>query len=113
MLTEWSIESACKAFTVRIEKPLAIVDQHSCPEPDVAWVARRSYFDRHPFPAEVRLLIEISNASVTFDRTEKRDLYAAAVLSCSGTANRRFARSTHCPFCLAASVHPPPGRRLA
>jgi len=77
-LTEWSVEQTKRQFTVRIEKPLLIPKANSCPEPDIAWVTRRRYIDRHPLPDEVQLLIEVSYSSVDFDRTEKLSLYAEA-----------------------------------
>ena len=78
LLEEWSHEVVQKSFRIRIEKPLDIPGKQSCPEPDVAWVKRGSYFDRHPSGDEVFLLIEVSDSSAHFDRTEKRDLYADA-----------------------------------
>ena len=80
-LTEWSIRQSNGDFTIRIEKPIRIPDRHSCPEPDVTWVTRRRYIDRHPVSEEVYLLIEVSYSSVKFDRTEKQQLYAASKIS--------------------------------
>jgi Uma2 family endonuclease len=77
-LNEWSFEQTKRRFTIRIEKPLLIPNVNSCPEPDIAWVTRRRYADRHPLPDEVQLLIEVSYSSVDFDRTEKLSLYAEA-----------------------------------
>jgi Uma2 family endonuclease len=78
VLEEWSHDVVQKKFRIRIEKPLDIPSNQSCPEPNVAWVKRGSYFDRHPVGEEVYLLIEVSDSSAHFDRTEKRDLYANA-----------------------------------
>ena len=75
-LTEWSVESAKSKFRVRIEKPIEIVELHSSPEPDIAWVTLRRYGDRHPTPEDIHLLIEVSYSSQTFDRAEKLRLYA-------------------------------------
>jgi len=75
-LTEWSVLQSKSQFTIRIEKPIRIPDHHSCPEPDLAWVARRRYFDQHPNPLDVYLLIEVSFSSSQFDRAEKQTLYA-------------------------------------
>lgn len=77
-LTEWSIRQSGDNFTIRIEKPIRVPDRHSCPEPDVVWVTRRRYVDRHPMPEEVHLLIEVSYSSGDFDRTEKQQLYVAS-----------------------------------
>jgi Uma2 family endonuclease len=51
------------------------------PEPDLAWVARRRYFDQHPNPLDVYLLIEVSFSSSQFDRAEKQILYARSGIS--------------------------------
>jgi Uma2 family endonuclease len=77
-LTEWSIHRSLGSFTIRVEKPIQIPDRYSCPEPDVSWVTRRRYADRHPIPDEVHLLIEVSYSSSNFDGTEKLQLYASA-----------------------------------
>lgn len=78
LLTEWSFEQTQRRFTIRAEKPIVIANANSCPEPDIAWVTRRRYVDRHPLPDDVHLLIEVSYSSVDFDRTEKLSLYAEA-----------------------------------
>lgn len=77
-LTEWSMKQANEKFRVRIEKPIEIANLNSTPEPDVAWVTRRRYADRHPTPDDVHLLIEVSYSSQTFDCGEKLRLYAEA-----------------------------------
>ncbi len=80
VLDEWSHEVVRKRFRIRVEKPLTIPEHQSCPEPDLAWVNRQNYFDRHPNANEVHLLIEVSDSSAAFDRSEKRDLYAEAMV---------------------------------
>lgn len=80
-LTEWSVLQSQGRFTIRIEKPIRIPEQNSCPEPDLAWVARRRYFDQHPNPLDVYLVIEVSFSSSQFDRAEKQILYARSGIS--------------------------------
>lgn len=77
-LAEWSFKQAGERFTIRIEKPIEIADFDSSPEPDIAWVDRRRYAERHPQPPQVHLLIEASSSSIQFDSTEKLELYAKA-----------------------------------
>ncbi|QDV40255.1 hypothetical protein Enr13x_00610 [Stieleria neptunia] len=79
-LSEWSFERVDRRFTVRIEKPILLAEQNSCPEPDIVWATRRRYQERHPNPNEIHLLIEVSKSSVRFDRTEKMELYAEAAI---------------------------------
>jgi hypothetical protein len=52
-LNEWSVLQSKGQFTIRVEKPIRIPEQNSCPEPDLAWVARRRYFDQHPNSLDV------------------------------------------------------------
>lgn len=50
------------------------------PEPDAAVVAGapEDYAERHPGPAEVWAVVEVSDSSLARDRTTKRRVYAAA-----------------------------------
>jgi Uma2 family endonuclease len=64
---------------LRPQLPLGL-DDHSEPEPDVA-VCRPDPLDyarRHPEPADVWLVIEVSDASLAYDRGRKADAYARA-----------------------------------
>lgn len=66
-------------FDVRRRGPLTLGNDTE-PEPDVAVVAG-SYLDyeqQHPTPAEVRLLVEVSDATLRKDRTTKAEDYARA-----------------------------------
>lgn len=47
------------------------------PQPDLALVRHRRY-DSHPTPADIFLVIEVSDSSFAYDRTVKLPLYAAA-----------------------------------
>jgi Uma2 family endonuclease len=78
VLAEWSIEQSQRRYTIRVQEPIEIPNENSCPEPDIAWVHRRRYSDRHPAPNEVSLVIEVSLSSGDFDKNEKMLLYAAA-----------------------------------
>jgi Uma2 family endonuclease len=64
---------------VRAQLPVTLSD-HSEPEPDIAVVRldENRYRDRHPNPADIFLLIEIANATLTRDRSHKAKLYAQA-----------------------------------
>lgn len=48
------------------------------PHPDVILLKRRSYRKTRPQPADVLLLIEVSNTSLTVDTGQKLAKYAAA-----------------------------------
>lgn len=62
-------------WVVRSEQSLAL-DDDSEPEPDVAVVRgpHTRYLDRHP--RRPALVVEVADASLDFDRTEKAGLYA-------------------------------------
>ena len=64
---------------VRVQNPVRL-DGNSQPQPDVMLLRWRDdfYRDGHPGPADVLLLIEVSDSSVDFDRNEKLSAYAAA-----------------------------------
>ena len=66
-------------FIMRRHGPISLQDGTE-PEPDVVIVpgSRRDYADHHPVPTEVRLLVEVSDATLRKDRTKKRDNYARA-----------------------------------
>ncbi|HEV8637962.1 MAG TPA: Uma2 family endonuclease [Chloroflexota bacterium] len=62
---------------VRTQSPLHLEDG-SEPEPDVALLRPPAsrYRGRHPTPADVLLLVEVSSSTLHFDRTHKLRLYA-------------------------------------
>ena len=66
-------------FTARRHGPITLVDGTE-PEPDVIIVpgSWRDYVEQHPTPAEVRLLVEVSDATLRKDRTTKAEDYARA-----------------------------------
>jgi len=66
-------------FHIRQQGPIIATDL-SEPEPDLAVVVGtfRDYVRRHPVAAEVRLVVEISDATLSLDRNRKAELYARA-----------------------------------
>lgn len=64
-------------FLVRIQMPVTLSDSE--PEPDicVTRLTESEYFDRHPQPADIHLLVEVAVSSLAFDQGEKLGLYAA------------------------------------
>ena len=55
-------------------------DSYSEPEPDIAILRKRPdlYLNEHPKPADVLALVEVSDSTIEYDRTEKAFLYARA-----------------------------------
>ncbi|HIE30363.1 TPA: Uma2 family endonuclease [Candidatus Poribacteria bacterium] len=66
-----------QGYVIRIQAPMAL-SEISEPEPDVAVVAGtpRDYRDAHPTTA--LLIVEISDTTLTYDRSQKASLYAKA-----------------------------------
>lgn len=71
-------EAAGSAAVVTIQNPLRL-GEHSEPQPDLMLLAPRAdfYTHAHPGPAEVLLLIEVSDTTSRYDREVKLPLYAA------------------------------------
>jgi Uma2 family endonuclease len=66
-------------WIVSTQDPLRL-DEHSEPEPDVMLLqpVPDDYTSRHPQPDDVFLLIEVSDATLTYDREEKLPAYGRA-----------------------------------
>ena len=66
-------------FYVRIQVPVALTNINA-PEPDVAVVrgTEEDYAERHPGPADLPLVIEVADSSLSIDRSTKQRLYANA-----------------------------------
>ncbi len=64
---------------VRNQNPIHLTDS-SEPEPDVVLAApqEKRYFDHHPIPSEVLLVLEVAGSSLNFDRHAKSLVYAKA-----------------------------------
>ena len=62
------------------QNPLLLVQHQSEPEPDIMLLAARVdfYVARLPEPPDVRLLIEVADTSLPYDRRTKLPLYARA-----------------------------------
>ena len=58
------------------------LDNFSEPQPDIAVVRgpRERYLDAHPTPADALLVIEVSDATLAYDRGEKLKAYATAAI---------------------------------
>jgi hypothetical protein len=63
-------------WSVRVQEPITLDDSET--EPDLALVpgSPRTYVPRHPFPAEVALVVEVADTSLARDRDWKKRIYA-------------------------------------
>lgn len=99
---------------VRIEAPMAVPDQTSLPEPDLAVVAPGDYLDGHP--ASALLVVEVAVSSLPVDTRIKAPLFAAAdvpeywVVDVAGRCVRTFTSPQDGAYTTGAIVRP--GERL-
>ncbi len=63
---------------VRVQNSVGLPSLESAPQPDVAWVVKRSYRHARPTATDVLLIIEVAQSSLAYDRGEKAGLYAEA-----------------------------------
>jgi Uma2 family endonuclease len=78
-LAELLKELLGRSVNVRIQNPIRL-DDYSEPQPDIALLKRRDDFYRHahPRPADVLLVVEVSDSTLEYDRQIKLPLYARA-----------------------------------
>jgi hypothetical protein len=78
-LTELLVLAAAGLATVRVQNPI-VLDDASEPQPDFTLLRKpwHGYPNAHPRPADVHLLIEVSDSSLEFDLGAKLELYARA-----------------------------------
>ena len=78
-LNNWSVKQANSfGMIASCQVPLDLTAQESMPEPDLMWLQKVSYKERHPTWQDVRLAIEVADSSLKSDLTEKAELYAEA-----------------------------------
>jgi Uma2 family endonuclease len=70
-------EAFGSAARVRVQLPIAL-DEESEPEPDVSVVGGPLEDADPALPSRALLIVEVSDSSLTLDRTEKASLYARA-----------------------------------
>ena len=75
--TRQLVMAAGEQAVVSVQNPIRL-DNHNEPEPDFALLRPRADFYRHaaPRPADVLLLIEVAQSSLSYDRSVKLALYA-------------------------------------
>lgn len=77
-LTRFFVKNVPDNVLVRIQNPIRLSDYNE-PEPDIVLADLTKYDGRrHPRPAEILLVIEVSDATVKYDREKKIPLYAEA-----------------------------------
>lgn len=78
-LSEFLSRRFLDEYSVSVQNPIIATD-YSEPQPDIALLNRRQdhYIDRLPTGDDVALVIEVSDSTVTFDRSRKIPKYAAA-----------------------------------
>jgi Uma2 family endonuclease len=80
-LTELLRDRLGKRALVGVQDPIVLGDQSEA-EPDISVLRRRAdyYANAHPSPADVLLVVEVSDTTLEYDRDVKARLYARAGL---------------------------------
>ncbi|WP_341731914.1 Uma2 family endonuclease [Microcoleus sp. EPA2] len=83
LLVEELVILLTRRARVRVQDPIILSTTDSEPEPDVVIARNRSdnYLDSHPEPADILLVIEVSDSTLKYDREIKLSLYAEAGIS--------------------------------
>ncbi|HEY8666928.1 MAG TPA: Uma2 family endonuclease [Tepidisphaeraceae bacterium] len=77
-INRWILSLESLGAELRLQQPVTISPFHE-PEPDAAIVDPAvDYRQRHPQPADIFCLIEVSDGSLRHDRTTKKRIYADA-----------------------------------
>ncbi len=76
-ITRLFVRRAGDTVIVRVQNPVTI-DINGEPEPDLALLVRRPdrYGDTHPGPGDTLLVVEVADASLSYDRGRKVPAYA-------------------------------------
>ncbi|MEG3922852.1 Uma2 family endonuclease [Microcoleus sp. POL10_C6] len=82
LLLEELVILLARRARLRVQEPIILSDD-SEPEPDVVIARNRAdrYLSSHPQPADILLVIEVSDSTLKYDRTTKLSLYAETGIS--------------------------------
>ena len=75
-LTNELIFKLSSVVMVSPQNPIAIGERFSFPQPDLTVIRRERYTGKIPLPEEIILVVEVSDATLSKDRTLKTALYA-------------------------------------
>lgn len=76
-LDELANSMVVKSARVSVQNPIHLGPRTE-PQPDLALIRRRLYTVTHPTPADIFLVIEVADSSLSYDRDVKLPLYAEA-----------------------------------
>ncbi len=80
-LTRFFVKNVSDDVLVRVQNPLRVTDYNE-PEPDFVLADLTKYDGkRHPRPAEVLFVVEVSDSTLKYDRDVKLPLYAEAEIA--------------------------------
>lgn len=76
-IAAWIHRSVPEGWHINSQTPIAL-DDFSEPEPDFAIVrgTTKDYLDHQPAPADIGLIVEVSDTSLAYDRKRKLPVYA-------------------------------------
>ncbi|MEG3860072.1 Uma2 family endonuclease [Microcoleus sp. herbarium12] len=83
LLLEELVILLARRARLRVQEPIILCTTNSEPEPDVVIARNRydNYLDSHPEPADILLVIEVSDSTLKYDQRTKLSLYAEAGIS--------------------------------
>lgn len=89
LLTEWSYRNLPPGVVrIRVQDSVGLPALDSVPLPDLVWGRHRAdYSVRRAGPADVLLIVEVSESTLSYDRNQKARLYAAAGIADYWIAN--------------------------
>lgn len=78
-ITKYFYRSFIDEAVIRVQDPI-VLDDFSEPEPDLVLCKTpiEKYSSKHPSPADILLIIEVSDSTIYFDRNDKAMAYANA-----------------------------------
>src|SRR5262249_50065581 len=87
LLQERLVPAVLPGWCLRIQSAITLSDSE--PEPDGAIVRgpSRTYSTRHPGPADIGVVIEVSDSTLAGDRADQGRIYARAGLRCYWIVN--------------------------
>ena len=78
-LTKWSYRNLDdEDVIIRTQNSIGLPQSQSAPEPDVAWVKNKDYWNQRPMAKDDLLVIEVAESSLDYDESTKASLYAEA-----------------------------------
>ncbi len=78
-LVRWSCANTSEdEVSVRAQCSIGIPELDGAPQPDLVWASAKDYSLGRPLPADILLIIEVSDSSLDYERGKKARMYVVA-----------------------------------